>query len=97
MLSVLMEQWTSCSGCWSQSEFFLSIKQKRKNRTYGSRRWMCKAEIQAKFGSAEVAQQIIDAKMADPELKKTQVRANKDLHGLDTDDTCIKNANILRG
>ena len=47
---------------------------------------MCKAEIVAKFGSAEVAQQIIDAKITDPEVAKTHVRANKDLHGKDTDD-----------
>ena len=86
MLQVLQEQWTACSGVWTESAFYLEVKQKRRNRTYGSRRWMCRSELASKFGSLEVAQQIIDAKMADPEARVSQIRANPDLHGLDTDD-----------
>lgn len=52
----------------------------------GSRRWMCKAELLAKFGSQDVVNQLIQAKTLDPEIAATHVRANPDLHGMDTDD-----------
>jgi len=86
MLQILLEQWTSCNGQWAQSEFFLQIKQKRRNRTIGSRRWMCKAELLSKFGSQDVVNQLIQAKTLDAEIAATHVRANPDLHGMDTDD-----------
>lgn len=90
MLQVLMEQWTGCGGVWAQSEFVLTVRQKKKHRTYGCRRWFCKSELAAKFGSDTVAQQIVDAKEADEEASKSQVRANPDLHGLDTPDSWFK-------
>ena len=85
-----MEQWTGCGGVWAQSEFVLTVRQKKKRRTYGCRRWFCKSELAAKFGSDTVAQQIVDAKEADEEASKSQVRANPDLHGLDTPDSWFK-------
>ena len=48
---------------------------------------MCKSEIEAKFGSKEVAQQIIAAKSSDPEIAQSHIRANPDLHGLDSEDS----------
>ncbi|CAL1166684.1 unnamed protein product [Cladocopium goreaui] len=67
MLQVLLEQWTSCAGVWTESEFYIQVKEKRKNRSYGSRRWMTRMEIVAKFGSTQVADQIISAKTLDAE------------------------------
>ena len=87
MLQILQEQWTSSSGRWTQSEFYLQVVQKKKNRTIGTRRWMCRSEIITRFGSNEVADQMIAAKATDPEICKTHVRPNPDLHGLDTDDS----------
>ncbi|CAK9083785.1 unnamed protein product [Durusdinium trenchii] len=87
MLQVLIEQWTACSGCWSQSDFYYQVKQRRRHRQMGSRKWMCKSEIEAKFGSKEVAQQIIAAKSSDPEIAQSHIRANPDLHGLDSEET----------
>ncbi|CAK9090861.1 Uncharacterized protein SCF082_LOCUS42841 [Durusdinium trenchii] len=86
MLQVLYEQWASCSGQWSQSDFYLQARQKRRFRTHGSRRWMTKLELQCKFG-AQAAEDIIAAKTLDPEVARSHVRANPDLHGLDTDET----------
>ena len=87
MLQVLMEQWTACGGIWSESEMFLQMRQKRKNRSYGSRRWMCLAELAAKFGSQETALQIVAAKENDTDASKNQIRPNPDLHGVDTPDS----------
>ena len=91
MLQVLLEQWTSCAGVWTESEFYIQVKEKHKNRSYGSRRWMTRMEIVAKFGSTQVADQIISAKTLDAEVSQTHVRANPDLHGLDTPDSYLGN------
>lgn len=82
---VLMDQWPSCEGAWSESELYLQVNMKKKTWTFGSRRWMCKSEIEAKFGSATVAQQMIQAKTIDPKVAKSHVGANPDLHGQDSD------------
>ena len=48
---------------------------------------MCRSEIIARFGSNEVADQMIAAKTTDAEISKSHVRPNPDLHGMDTDDS----------
>lgn len=87
MLGVLMEQWTQCEGVWTASELLLQIREKKKNRKYGCRKWLCRSELENKYGSKVVASQIIEAKMNDEEASKSQVRCHPDLHGLDTDDS----------
>eukprot|EP00435_Cladocopium_sp_Y103_P044854 s545_g12.t1 len=86
-LQILLEQWASADGIWTQTEFYLQIKQKRKNRQYGSRRWLTRSELITKFGSITIADQIISAKVHDAEAAKTQIRAHPDLHGQDTEDS----------
>ena len=81
-----MEQWTSCQGQWTQSDFWLQLKQKRRNRKFGCRRWLMRSEMIAKYGSIEVADQIISAKLLDPEVRALQVRANPDMNGVETQD-----------
>ncbi|CAK9114637.1 Uncharacterized protein SCF082_LOCUS53089 [Durusdinium trenchii] len=71
-LQILMEQWASANGVWSQSEFYLQVKQKRKHRSYGSRRWLTRGELLQKYGDSAVVDAIIAAKMADPEASKSQ-------------------------
>ena len=83
-LQVLLEQWCACSGAWRESEFYFQVKQKTLSRKLGSRRWLTRGEIAAKYGSLEVANLIIEQKMSDPEICKQQVRCHPDLHGLDT-------------
>ena len=86
MLQVLMEQWASCNGCWAQSELLFQIRQKKKHRQFGCRRWLTRSELLGKFGSTDVADQIIQAKLCDDEASKTHVRANPDCHGIDSPD-----------
>ena len=86
-LQVLLEQWASASGVWRETEFYLSIKQKKRNRRYGCRTWLTRGEMVAKFGSTEIANQIIEAKELDSEAAKNQIRAHPDLHGKATKDS----------
>ena len=88
-LQVLMEQWASCEGHWSQSEFYLSIRQKAKHRSYGCRKWLTRAELITKYGSTEIANQIIQAKLDDEEASQTMVvRDHPDLHGRSSEE-CV--------
>ena len=86
-MGVLLEQWVSCNGAWTQSEFFLRIKSKKLHRRRGCRRWLTKSELAGKYGSMDVAEAIVSAKENDPEASKQQVRVNPDCHGLDSPDT----------
>ena len=44
----------------------------------GSRVWLTRAQIEAKYQSAEIAQRICEQKLNDPELRKTQTRLHPD-------------------
>ena len=84
-LQILMEQWASCEGAWRHSEFFLQIRQKNRHRQFGSRRWMTKSELVAKYGSVAIATQIIEAKEHDADASVNQIRAHRDMHGVMTE------------
>ena len=85
-LQLLLEQWTSCCGVWTQSDFWIQLKQKKRNRTYGCRRWFTRSEMVAKFGSQKTADEIIACKLCDPQVRATQVRAHPDCHGVESED-----------
>ena len=88
-LQVLLEQWAAADGIWTQSDFYLQIKQKKKNRQYGSRVWLTRGELVQKYGSTAIAEQIIAAKVHDEEVARTQVRSHPDMHGQDSEDSPV--------
>ena len=51
---------------------------------------MCRSEIAVKYGSADVAESIVAAKGSDEEVRRTHVRVNPDMHGVDTPVPLIK-------
>ena len=48
---------------------------------------MTKSEIAAKYSSAVIAQNIIEAKEADELASKNQIRLHPDCHGIDSPET----------
>ena len=94
-LQMLQEQWTQCNGLWSQSDFVIRLRQKTRQRSYGARRWVTRQELICKYSSCAIADKIIAAKQGDKEARKSQIRAHPDLHGEDTDDSCMHNACIV--
>ncbi len=90
-LQVLLEQWCACNGVWKESEFYYQVKQKKRSRKHGSRRWLTRGEIASKYGSSEVADLIIEQKLSDAEICKEQVRSHPDLHGVDTPESQLQN------
>ena len=69
-LQLLQEVWLSCAGEWRNSTFYSQLKQSSTHRHKGARKWMTKRDISLKYGSEEVATQIIAHKEADESLKE---------------------------
>ena len=85
-LQLLLEQWTSCCGVWTQSDSGSSWNKKsgtgRTDAAAGSQgqKWW------PKFGSQKTADEIIACKLCDPQVRATQVRAHPDCHGVESED-----------
>lgn len=77
-LAALKEEWAACAGVWKRSALYKKMRTSKKTSNHGARLWLTKSQIAKKYDSLEVAQAIIDAKMEDEVLKKTQVRPRKD-------------------
>ena len=83
---LLLEQWNACQGIWTQSELLFTLKQTSAHRKRGCRKWLTRSEIANKYGSEQIAQSIVDAKLSDEEASRNQVRIHPDV-GKDTEDT----------
>lgn len=86
-LQLLLEQWTACQGAWRESQFYIKMQQKTKHRSVGARKWLTEGEMLAKCGDRKVVDAIIGAKLSDPEVRESHVRAHLDMNGVMTDDS----------
>ncbi|CAE7383345.1 unnamed protein product, partial [Symbiodinium sp. KB8] len=77
-LEVLREQWESCAGKWKESQIYLSILQKSRERKMGRRVWMTRQMIVDKYKSESVADRIITNKLSNEDTKKSQTKAHPD-------------------
>lgn len=74
----MFEQWASVDGIWRESAFFLTLTSEKRNKKRGARAWLTQSEIAQRYGSADVAQAIVDAKIADDKLRELHVRVHPD-------------------
>lgn len=81
-LAILMDEWLSCDGHWTESSLYKQLRHESRFRKLGRRKWLTLSEMSLKFGSTTVAERIRDHKMR-PELVKTQVRDNPDCPGVE--------------
>lgn len=77
-LTILYEQWVSCSGHWRESQFFLRMSTSSRRKKFGCRKWLTQHELAIKYGSAEIAQSIVDAKESDDKLRLSHIRSHPD-------------------
>ena len=77
-LGILMDEWLSCVGDWKKSSLVQRMKLSKRTKKHGARVWLTQGQIEEKYKSAAIAQQIVDAKLSDPELAKTHVKAHED-------------------
>ncbi|CAE7751733.1 unnamed protein product [Symbiodinium sp. CCMP2592] len=74
----LFEHWLQANENWNASKLLVTLKNKSGKKKVGLRRWLTKADLLQKYKDEEVVQAIIDAKVNDKELCKTQVRNHPD-------------------
>lgn len=67
-LQVLQDAWAQCAGEWRKSELFKKFTERTTSSSFGARIWLTRAQIAKKYDSQSIADQICDAKVADPEL-----------------------------
>ncbi|CAL1144024.1 unnamed protein product [Cladocopium goreaui] len=77
-LQLLQDAWTACAGEWRRSELYLKIVESRKTSAHGARVWLTEPQIAAKYSSPEMAREICQAKLSDPELSQTHTKAHPD-------------------
>ena len=79
-LAMLMDEWLTCDGHWTESNLFKQLKHESRHRKLGRRKWLTFPEMCVKFGSNTIAERIRDHKLR-PDLVKTQTRDNPDCPG----------------
>lgn len=77
-LQILMEEWLVTRGDWKSSKLYEKMTLRKMERKHGARVWLTKQQLTMKYGCDQVAQQIVDAKMSDPELVETQTKPHPD-------------------
>ncbi|CAE7611107.1 PLCXD2 [Symbiodinium sp. CCMP2592] len=76
--SFLFESWLTSEECWMKSSLLKRLRSKNSNAKRGLRRWLTKAEMEAKWGT-EVAEAMIESKEADEERSLTEIRPHPEL------------------
>ena len=74
---MLYEAWAECEGDWKKSKLYLSIKDSHSMKRQGKRVWLTRKQLTEKFGDA--ANDIIERKVGDPDLKAKEVRKHPEL------------------
>ena len=78
---MLFEEWAGSGEDWTKSRMVIEMKTRDRHRVKGSRRWLTESEIATKYGSAEIAHEIIQHKLDNENLRATSVREHPDLPG----------------
>ena len=58
----IYERWLSCGENWKKSTWAISLSKTSTENKRGARRWMTKAQIENKYSSAEIAEEICELK-----------------------------------
>lgn len=73
-----MDEWVSCKGSWKSSKLYEKMTARKSVRTKGARVWLTRHQLAAKYNDAEVAREICESKLSDPELKETHTKPHPD-------------------
>ena len=75
----MYDAWNACGeGNWSESKFYLSVRNRFTKKRKGVRKWLLPKEIDAIFGH-NVAEEIRTRKLMVPELKQKETRFHPEL------------------
>ena len=73
-----MEEWMACQGEWSKSTLYERMTASKSVRKRGARTWLTKQQIATKYGDMSIAEEIVQAKLADETLRETQTKPHPD-------------------
>ena len=77
-LQILVDEWASCQGRWKDSQLLERMRARKSTSVHGARVWMTRAQVAQKYGSQEVADEICNGKLNDPETKETHTKPHPD-------------------
>ena len=77
-LQVLMEEWMATAGDWREAKLYQRMTAKKTERKHGARVWLTRAQLLMKYGSQEIVEEIVTAKLSDPELKESHTKPHPD-------------------
>ena len=80
-LQVLFEEWAGSEEDWSKSNLIIQMRSRNKHSKKGCRRWLTQREIADKYGSADIAADIVRLKLEDNKTRASTVRDHPDLPG----------------
>ena len=78
-LQLMFEDWCQSNEDWNQSSFLLRIRTTHSNKVKGARRWLTEQAIAEKYKSAEIAKEIVAAKLNCEVMRKNSVRPHPDM------------------
>ena len=73
-----MDEWVSCKGTWKNSKLYEKMTARKSVRTKGARVWLTRQQLATKYGDPEVAREICDSKLSDPEIKDSHTKPHPD-------------------
>ena len=74
----LFEEWLACDGKWHASSFIQRLQHRKEFSKHGCYRWMTRSILVEKYGTEELADEVIENKLQDAETRKSQVKAHPD-------------------
>lgn len=77
-LQILVDEWASCQGRWKDSQLLERMRSRKSTSVHGARVWMTRAQVALKYGSQEVADEICNGKLNDPETKESHTKPHPD-------------------
>lgn len=77
-LQILQDAWTECAGEWRSSTLYKQMIERKRTSRHGARVWLTQGQIEQKYQSKEIAEEICRAKRDDPELYKTHTKPHED-------------------
>ena len=66
------------AGNWKESKLYQNITMRKQERKHGARVWLTRQQLTIKYQSEAIAEEIVQTKLGDPELFKTQTKMYPD-------------------
>ena len=87
-MQLLQDAWSQCSGEWRHSELYKRMVDRTTHSAHGARVWLTRTQIQKKYDSEQLGNEICDSKLNDAELRKTHTKEHPDAPGVEARILC---------